>query len=229
MELVIRNIPNCLADASNVSRLMDTHGIEWNEMGCHNWSESYPYKPKALFRVAHSDRQIFIQYAIEEKSIRAVAASDNGPVWEDSCCEFFIAPQDDGIYYNMECNCIGTLLIGVGKGRDNRLLATPDILQQVKRWTTLERKPTALQKGIFRWQLALIIPIEAFFLHPMENLSGMTMKCNFYKCGDKLSEPHFLSWSPIASSTPDFHRIDCFAPCVFIPNRSLEKSNSNDL
>lgn len=215
MELIIKNLPKRLSEASNVPSLLDTYGIEWNEMGCHNWPESYPYKPQALFRVAHSDSQIFIQYNVHENSIRAAALSDNGHVWEDSCCEFFIAPKDDGMYYNMECNCIGTLLIGVGKGRENRQLATPDILHQVKRWTTFEHKAITLQKGEFHWQLALIIPLEAFFLHSLGNLSGRNMKCNFYKCGDKLNNPHFLSWSPIASIVPDFHRIDSFAPCTF--------------
>lgn len=215
MELIIKNILTNLSDASQVPFLMDTNSVEWNAIGHHNWSEDYPYKPQARFRIAHSAHHIFIQYAVEERSIRAVVTSDNGPVWEDSCCEFFIAPENDGMYYNIESNCIGSLLIGVGTGRDNRQQASQDILDQVKRWASLEKKTISLQKGEFHWQLALIIPITAFFIHSLENLSGKTMKCNFYKCGDKLCEPHFLSWSPIASATPNFHLLDSFAQCTF--------------
>ncbi|WP_407933754.1 carbohydrate-binding family 9-like protein, partial [Bacteroides cellulosilyticus] len=40
--------------------------------------------------------------------------------WEDACVEFFSIPAGDGIYYNVECNCVGTLLIGAGGGRSNR-------------------------------------------------------------------------------------------------------------
>lgn len=36
-------------------------------------------------------------------------------------------------------------------------------------------------------------------------LDGKTMKGNFYKCGDKLQTPHFLSWSPIGLERPMFH------------------------
>jgi hypothetical protein len=38
-----------------------------------------------------------------------------------------------------------------------------------------------------------------------ESLSGKKIKANFYKCGDKTEEPHYLSWSPIDTPEPDFH------------------------
>lgn len=36
------------------------------------------------------------------------------------------------------------------------------------------------------------------------------MKANFYKCGDGLTVPHYLSWSPIVTEKPDFHRPEFF-------------------
>jgi hypothetical protein len=33
----------------------------------------------------------------------------------------------------------------------------------------------------------------------------MKARGNFYKCGDSLSVPHFLSWQPIDNPTPNFH------------------------
>ncbi len=214
MELIIKNISAHPSEASDVLKILDKEGVEWNTIGCHNWSENYPYKPQAKFRIAYSENNILIQYDVDENSIRATEISDNGHVWEDSCCEFFIAPMNDGMYYNIECNCIGTLLIGVGKGRENRQLASQDILDQVKRWSSLDHKEIPLQKGRFHWQLALMIPISTFFKHQMGNILNLSMKCNIYKCGDKLCEPHFLSWSPITSTTPDFHRLDDFANCL---------------
>lgn len=56
----------------------------------------YPYKPQAKFRIAYSENNLIIQYDVDEDSIRATELSDNGNVWEDSCCEFFIAPKNDG-------------------------------------------------------------------------------------------------------------------------------------
>ena len=39
---------------------------------------------------------------------------------------------------------------------------------------------------------------------------GKVMRANFYKCGDLTVHPHFLSWNPVTSEQPDFHR-----PCDF--------------
>ena len=33
---------------------------------------------------------------------------------------------------------------------------------------------------------------------------------NFYKCGDETPAEHYLSWHPITSAGPDFHRPECF-------------------
>ena len=37
-----------------------------------------------------------------------------------------------------------------------------------------------------------------------------SIRANFYKCGDKTAHPHYLSWSPIDTPKPDFHRPDFF-------------------
>ena len=36
------------------------------------------------------------------------------------------------------------------------------------------------------------------------------IRANFYKCGDKTAHPHFLSWSPVSTEKPDFHRPEFF-------------------
>ena len=51
----------------------------------------------------------------------------------------------------------------------------------------------------------LVIPAECYFHHQITDLSGMTIRANFYKCGDKLQQPHFLSWNPISTPRPNFH------------------------
>lgn len=46
-------------------------------------------------------------------------------------------------------------------------------------------------------------------------MDGQTIKANFYKCGDELQTPHFLSWNPINIEKPDFHRPDFFGSLEF--------------
>ena len=45
----------------------------------------------------------------------------------------------------------------------------------------------------------------------------MRAKANFYKCGDKLPVPHFLSWKPINVPAPDFH-LPCFLETLSLNN-----------
>ena len=38
---------------------------------------------------------------------------------------------------------------------------------------------------------------------------------NVYKCGDNLSQPHFLSWQPIHTDKPNFHVPQFFGEVEF--------------
>ena len=82
---------------------------------------AFPYKPDASVTVLHNGQCIFLKYYITEEAVRAAAGNINGNVWEDSCVEFFIAFDEKG-YYNIEMNCIGTILVGFGKDKNDRVL-----------------------------------------------------------------------------------------------------------
>ena len=45
--------------------------------------------------------------------------------------------------------------------------------------------------------------------------SGVEWKANLYKCGDKTSHPHWLTWSGIDLAQPDFHQPIYFGTLVF--------------
>ena len=194
-------IPEQLQD---VPALLDAEGVQFFPIDSNNWSSDFPYTPKVEARIAHTGQSIVLNYRVEEDSVRAVA-DDNGNVWEDSCCEFFSIPADDGFYYNIECNCAGQMLIGCGPERENRERATQHVLDTVKRWSSLDRKPFEEKDAPSTWQLVLVVPVSAFYNHHIADLSGKTIRANFYKCGDKLRKVHFLSWNPIDVPSPDFH------------------------
>ena len=191
--------------AQAVPALLNQEKIAFEQISIANWKTDYPYTPNVQFRMAYAGNVILLHYKVEEDSIRAVAAEDNGKVWEDSCCEFFVSPADDGTYYNIECNCAGTLLVGFGPGREGRQHLPADVLQKVDRWSSLGRQLFDERVGLCRWQMALVIPTSLFMHHPNLQLQGNSMRANFYKCGDKTQKPHFLSWNPIALPKPDFH------------------------
>lgn len=202
-----------LPSAQNIPAILDQESIPFHQINNANWKE-FPYRPDVRFRIAHTGNTILLQYSVTENSIRAVAPHDNGRVWEDSCAEFFVQTEPGSTYYNFECNCAGTLLIEYGKPGD-RTHAPLDIVKQVERYSSLGKEIIDERIGECSWQLCLIIPVSAFFQNNIEALDGITAKANFYKCGDKLQIPHFLSWNPIDLPHPCFHCPDFFGEIVF--------------
>ncbi len=193
----------------SVKRYQQTHSLD-----CVNWPSQFPDHPGVKFNIAHDSDSIFIEFEVVEPWSRAVA--DNmGHVWEDSCVETFLCPNpEDGIYYNLECNCAGAFLLCAGKGRHERVSAPAEVLAKVKTFSSVEH--THFEKEhIPYWKVAIVIPKEAFFLHDVKTLDGAHFKGNFYKCGDALPTPHFVTFAPIATASPDFHRPEFFADIYF--------------
>ena len=212
--LVIKKIETGAVEASTVPALFDANGIEWNAIACVNWAD-YPYQPEVKFRAAHTGDALLLHYQVTEASVRAVALADDGKVWEDACVEFFLSPEGNDFYYNFECNCATKLLLHGGPAGGERPTASEEILKSVKRWSSLGAEPFEERVGECTWEVALVIPVSAIFRHEIADLNGKTMRANFYKCGDKLQTPHFLSWAPIDLPKPKFHCPEFFGELVF--------------
>jgi hypothetical protein len=188
---------------------------EWNVIDIINWAE-FDYRPDVHFRMQYGETAFFLQYKVKEQAVRAIAAIDNGQVWRDSCVEFFVTPADDDIYYNFEFNCIGTALLSAGESRRNRESAQTSVLTNIRRYPSLGRHPFAERIEETAWDLTLVIPYTCIFKHPNYSPAGKTVRANFYKCGDDLTTPHFLSWNPIDTERPDFHRPEFFGTVKFL-------------
>ena len=46
-------------------------------------------------------------------------------------------------------------------------------------------------------------------------VDGKEIRANFYKCGDELDKPHYLSWNPINLEKPNFHCPEFFGTLFF--------------
>ena len=171
-----------------------------HEIGCVNWAE-FPYKPSAGFHIAYSDKAIAILFEVSEDHVRAVAMENNGPVWEDSCVEFFVLAPDGKHYTNFEMNCAGTMLAALRTSRHDPAPFTPEQFAPVRRITSLPHKPIDSRSEGQSWWAIEVIPFEAFGY----SQKPASLRANLYKCGDKCDQPHFLSWSPIGLPNPDFH------------------------
>jgi len=178
-----------------------------------NWAEAPGVE--AGFAIRHDESSIYLYYQVKEPQVRAVNTRINSPVWEDSCVEFFIRTSHEDNYYNFEFNAIGTVLGAYGLDRHKRFQLSERLLALIDTTPSLGKEPIEnLDKPTF-WSLRLVIPVRVLHFSAIRNLSGVEAHANFYKCGDKLKQPHYLSWKPVLTSNPDFHQPKYFGELSF--------------
>lgn len=196
---------------ARLGKAMEKDGSR-HAIGCVNWPEAYPYAPSVVFYIARSGDMLFIKYAVRgEGIVRAVYAGDNDPVWEDSCVEFFVKLPDAAEYCNFEFNATGACKASHGAGRSGRTDFGPEAMSRIIRVPSLGREPFG-RREVLSWELVVGIPIP-LFAGGGKGVPG-ELAANFYKCGDKTAVPHFLSWSPVDTPEPDFHRPEFFGKII---------------
>jgi len=212
----VRKIPaeSAYPELEEVSALLDKQNDHLH-IDTINW-EGYSYKPGVQLSMAYSDNEIFLKYYIHENYFKAEKTEPNQRVCEDSCVEFFVSPEEDGIYYNMEFNGIGTCHMGSGTERTNNKKVNPEIISGIRRYSSAGSNPLKERIGEYSWNITIAIPFEVFFLHKIKDLKGKTFRANFYKCGDNLLVPHYVTWNPVGTLKPDYHQPEYFGMLKFV-------------
>ena len=187
------------------------------KLDCLNWPESFGYKPGVSFSAWHDGKTLHLRFEVSEKSVRAEEGTPGNFVYKDSCVEFFIKPSVGDGYFNLEMNAGGAFLFYyvknhqvVGEAYKEYIHVAPEHGSFITVKTSL---PPVIEPEITEpttWQCQFIIRRQALepYCGPLGKLSGQTWKCNFYKCGDKTSHPHWISWAPVPIL--NFHLPDCF-------------------
>ena len=172
-----------------------------------NWPEAFPYCPQTIVEVRNDHEALYLRWHVCGEQLRAVTTSDQGPVWEDSCVEFFCQVPGDDHYMNFECNCIGAMVGSRRKGRAEDVQPfSPEQMASIERRCSFPREAFEEKDGTFEWTVDLRIPLELIFPSPVSELHfPRTLRANCYKCADKTKRPHYVSWQPIPLPAPDFH------------------------
>jgi hypothetical protein len=187
--------------------------IDKNEISTINWPE-YPYLPYVKFAMAWDESHFYLKFFVREQHVLGLIDFNNGPVWEDSCCELFCAFDNRG-YYNLETNCIGAQLFNWHGKINEKEKGSKEIISQIQRRSSLGNAAPVSLKGNVEWDLVMLIPVSVFFMHAgIKLFSGLQFMANFYKCGDKTEVPHFVSWNPIGVAKPDFHQQKFFGQVI---------------
>jgi hypothetical protein len=206
-EFISGNQNRSIEHTSEELNLQDKHKIDQLA-----W-EQFSYKPEVDFVIAYDENHLLLKYFVKEKQIKAIYTAINDPVYKDTCVEFFISFGNEKEYYNFEFNCIGNCLGGYGTGKENRSPLPVHALQKIKTYSSIGQ-PSGHQ--IIAWELTIQIPFEVFTYHQLKSLKAEKCNTNFYKCGDDLIDPHFLSWNLIKSEDVNFHLPEFFGQLQFV-------------
>ena len=160
-------------------------------------------------QICRDEKKLYVHQKAVEEHIRAEHDAPLGMVCEDSCMEFFFGfGETDPRYFNFEWNSKGCLYLGFGK---NRYESTRLLPRNPKELFAFRCNLT--QDG---WEIFYEIPAAfvQLFIPEFSLASGGMLRANCYKCGDLTPRVHYLSWNPVTSATPDFHRPQDFGTMV---------------
>ncbi|MBD5234273.1 MAG: hypothetical protein HDS65_08875 [Bacteroidales bacterium] len=201
-----------LSEPESIIEVLDDRGT-LGAIECANWPDESQSRPKASFAIAHSGHKLYIDFRVRCNYLLAEHSHDQDPVSQDSCVEVFMQPEKDGEYWNFEFNCIGFLNASHRLVRPNPTRLNESELAQVLRFPSCGNRPFKEIEGVFTWNILVVIPLSLMnFDNPAP---GTVIRGNFYKCASGASVPHYLSWNPITTEKPDFHRPEFFGELVF--------------
>ncbi len=212
-KLIVPRISPSDTTAEELNKIFDS--LAPNAIDNCNWPKDYPYTPKASFKMFHDGNKLYIKFDVTEDNIHTLVTKDFGEVWTDPCVEFFVSPMCNMDYYNFECTCIGKMLMAWHPADGGKENAPLTLLNNIERIPSLGTENFALRSGETSWSLIEAIPVDALFRSGIDSWSGKTMRANFYKCGDNLPTPHFISWNAIDWPEPSFHRPEFFGELLF--------------
>lgn len=168
------------------------------------------YQPVTTAQAAALEDAFIVRMRTDETDPRTEVKELNGPVYTDSCMEFFFMPDPEHSkkYINWEFNSAGVLFISIGTDRYDRRNLEPE------NYARLFRVEAKTEKN--GWEVSYIIPYEFLrkFFPGFQVREGGKMRGNFHKCADKADKPHYGCWAPIDLPDPDFHCPDFFGELI---------------
>ncbi|MBF0379309.1 MAG: carbohydrate-binding family 9-like protein [Desulfamplus sp.] len=187
-----------------------------------NYMGSRPdHFPKTEVKIVYDDTAIYLMFRVEDRYVRAAAKEHQGNVWEDSCVEFFFTPNSDLSvgYFNLEMNCGGTMLFHFHPEADikEKIVIPKSECSQIVCSHSLPQIVVPEIREPVTWTVSYSIPIALLrrYCKVITPALNVEWRANFYKCADKTSHPHWLTWSPVDFPKPNFHIPESFGILKF--------------
>lgn len=176
--------------------------------------------PRTQAKLAYDVAALYVIFKVEDRFVRALAEYYQGAVYEDSCVEFFFTPGEDLSmgYFNLEINCGGTALFHHQKRRKvDEIPVSKADFDSLSIAHTLPKIVKPEIKEAVTWVVEYRLPFKILSSYTQIKTpqTGSSWRANLYKCADKSSHPHWLTWSPVDTPKPDFHRPEFFGRLIF--------------
>lgn len=204
--------------------VLDFHENPWTDIEAeslsHYMGDTPSHRPMTAFKIGYDRNAIFLIFRVRDNYVRAVAETYQGPVFRDSCVEFFFSPNpevSDG-YFNLEVNCCGVALFEFHPGDGREMIRIPDaVFKEIRIVHHLDRKIDPEITSPLTWSVALRIPVGILLDYGPVTWPepGESWRANFHKCADLSSHPHWLTWAKIDFPTPRFHLPKFFGRLLF--------------
>ena len=194
-------------EAMKISGAPDWTAVPAAAIDCRLWSDVDGIEPSA--QLCWDEDALYVRLQTREEHILRRFTGNLDQVCKDSCLEFFFCPEQSGDrYFNFEANPNGALYVGFGRpGTARCRLYREDYRER------LQVKTFDIPGG---WGIALRIPVSfiQIFVPDFRLYPGLTLRANFFKCGDETVKPHYMAWNQVDVPKPNFHLPEWFAPVV---------------
>ncbi|HWQ80477.1 MAG TPA: carbohydrate-binding family 9-like protein [Anaerovoracaceae bacterium] len=168
------------------------------------------YRPETAVQIAALEDAFAVRMRTGDRNPRTEVRGLNGPVYTDSCMEFFFMPDPEHSkeYINWEFNSAGALFISFGADRLHRHNLEPE------NYTELFHVETKTDED--GWEISYRIPYEFLreYFPGFQIREGGKMRGNFFKCAEKSEHPHYGCWASVDLPQPDFHSPDFFGDLI---------------
>ena len=162
---------------------------------------------RAYGQLCADDENLYVHMRAVESDVRAELIAPLSPVFLDSCMEFFFSVDSGKTYFNFEINPNGCITVQFGPSPKDRIY--------IVREDDPEYYDIRTGRTADGWEVFYRIPLAFIrMFHPGYRFSG-SIDMNMYKCGDRTARRHYLSWAPVHSETPNFHRPQDFQKADF--------------
>lgn len=189
------------------------YGDPSHKIACDNGWAGLRAGVDASFVISYNNDAVQIIFTTKGAPLICNHFANQEAVCQDSCVEFFVQPPGDGRYINFEFNILGYVNASRRYGRADAEHLTADEIASIKR-ETVYRADEPFEFYDLEddtWILTVTIPWRLIGVVPEP---GMVLKANFQVCSDAARPPYYLSWSPIATEKPDFHRPEFFGEII---------------